>query len=163
MIFSYLVLPFTYKIKQEPDQILVFFYVPSFIFIRTPEHYYKAIMMNVKSIRSKYKDRVKCYFLMVDCGNLSKINDERDYPVYCLRENNALNDMSDKADELFDIAYNKATKIIDKLDDNYLIENDVIPFIYQDKKDDGTGRVTVKYCKDSYEGTIVDFVVEKVG
>ena len=94
---------------------------------------------------------------------LSKINDERDYPVYCLRENNALNDMSDKAEELFDIAYNKATKIIDKLDDNYLIENDVIPFIYQDKKDDGTGRVTVKYCKDSYEGTIVDFVVEKVG
>ena len=71
--------------------------------------------------------------------------------------------MSDKADELFDIAYNKATKIIDKLDDNYLIENDVIPFIYQDKKDDGTGRVTVKYCKDSHEGTIVDFVVEKVG
>lgn len=94
---------------------------------------------------------------------LSKINDERNYSVYCLRENNALNDMSNKAEELFDIAYNKATKIIDNLDDNYLIENDVIPFIYQDKKDDGTGRVTVKYCKDSHEGTIVDFVVEKVG
>ena len=37
MIFSYLILPFTYKIKQEPDQILLFFYVPSFIFIRTPD------------------------------------------------------------------------------------------------------------------------------
>ena len=92
MIFSYLILPFTYKIKQEPDQILVFFYVPSFIFIRTPEHYYKAIMMNVKSIRSKHKDRVKCYFLMVDCGNLSKINDEQlsTYYSYCVKHFNCI-------------------------------------------------------------------------
>lgn len=94
---------------------------------------------------------------------LSKINDERNRQVYFLWENNVLNDTSNNADELFGIAYNKATNIIDKLDDDYLIENDIIPFIYQDKKEDGTGRIAVKYCKDLDEGTIADFVVEKVG
>ena len=67
----------SYRIKQQPNQLILLFCVPSCCFFGSPEHIYSEVKNSVSAIRQKYKEKVLCYFLMVDNGRLRNNNDER--------------------------------------------------------------------------------------